>query len=271
MAEAVGILTGVLSGKQTPVYTPPSLSGFLEPTVSIDNWGFRFFYSYTTALLVTFSAATAARQFFGNPIECDAGSARGAVDQGALESYCWMYSTWDIPREYKGACSGGDLGEGRGRIVYNSYYQWVPLYLLVLSVLFYLPRLFWLLMEGGLMRFFGRGTASRLVEDEHDKRERLVRYYTRNIHNKFNIYFFAFIFCECLNLAMVILQFGMTNQFLSKRFITYGFQVWRYYLLPDEEQQMSFQKNPMCETFPRIGNDGHILWDNTIRRNIWDK
>jgi len=47
MAEAVGILTGVLSG-------------FLEPTVSIDNWGFRFFYSYTTALLVTFSAATAA-------------------------------------------------------------------------------------------------------------------------------------------------------------------------------------------------------------------
>ena len=61
MAEAVGILTGVLSGKQTPVYTHPSLSEFLEPTVSIDNWGFRFFYSYTTALLVTFSAATAAR------------------------------------------------------------------------------------------------------------------------------------------------------------------------------------------------------------------
>ena len=25
-----------------------------------------------------------------------------------LESYCWMYSTWNIPREYKGACSGGD-------------------------------------------------------------------------------------------------------------------------------------------------------------------
>ena len=43
------------------IHTPYSLSGFLEPTVSIDNWGFRFFYSYTTALLVTFSAATAAR------------------------------------------------------------------------------------------------------------------------------------------------------------------------------------------------------------------
>ena len=30
------------------------------------------------------------------------------VDKEVLESYCWMYSTWNIPKEYKGACSGGD-------------------------------------------------------------------------------------------------------------------------------------------------------------------
>ena len=41
-------------------------------------------------------------------------------------------------------------------IVYNSYYQWVPLYLIFLALLFYLPRMFWIMMEGGLMKFFGK-------------------------------------------------------------------------------------------------------------------
>jgi hypothetical protein len=65
-----------------------------------------------------------------------------------------------------------------------SSHQWVPLYLLVLAVLFYLPRMFWLMIEGGLMKFFGQGTTSRYVEDPDEKRERLVRYFSKNIHNK---------------------------------------------------------------------------------------
>ena len=77
-------------------------------------------------------------------------------------------------REYKGACSGGDEEGDRESIVYNSYYQvltleitmkkvdqWVPLYLLGLAILFYLPRMFWLMVEGGLMKFFGQGTTTR--------------------------------------------------------------------------------------------------------------
>ena len=39
--------------------------------------------------------------------------------------------------------------------------QWVPLYLLGLAILFYLPRMFWLMVEGGLMKFFGQGTTTR--------------------------------------------------------------------------------------------------------------
>jgi hypothetical protein len=29
------------------------------------------------------------------------------VEKDVLESYCWMYSTWNIPPQYKGACSRG--------------------------------------------------------------------------------------------------------------------------------------------------------------------
>ena len=72
-------------------------------------------------------------------------------------------------------------------IVYNSYYQWVPLYLTFLGTVlycttlyctllyctvlylyltflaffFYLPRYIWLKMEGGLMKLFRKGTTAR--------------------------------------------------------------------------------------------------------------
>jgi len=177
-----------------------------------------------------------------------------------------MYSTWNIPKEYKGACSGGDQDDSHDTIVYNSYYQWVPLYLIFLSVLFYMPRCFWLMMEGGLMKFFGKGTTTRFIEDQDEKREKLVQFFCRNIHNKYNIYFCGFVFCELLNLVIVIIQFVITHRFLHYRFLTYGFQVWQYYLLPPEEQRMPGVKNPMCNAFPRIANCDYWRWGSGGRQ-----
>ena len=68
--------------------------------------------------------------------------------------------------------------------MYNSYYQWVPLDLVFLATLFYLPRLGWLKMEGGLMKFFGKGTTSRDIEDPDEKRDYLVTFFNKNIQNK---------------------------------------------------------------------------------------
>ena len=53
-----------------------------------------------------------------------------------------------------------------------------------LAVVFYLPRMLWLSMEGGLMKFFGKGTTTRFIEDQDEKREKLVKFFCRNIHNK---------------------------------------------------------------------------------------
>ena len=143
-----------------------AISSFLElKQVSIDNWCFKLFYKITTSVLILSSVLVTARQFFGEPIQCDAGSRTDGIEGSVLNSYCWMYSTWNIPAKYKGACSAGseyggishqEWNSSRTSIVYNSYYQWVPLYLVVLAFLFYLPRMFWLIMEGGLMEFFGK-------------------------------------------------------------------------------------------------------------------
>jgi len=236
-------------------------SGFLEiNSISIDNWGFKLFYKWSTSLLVFCSVMVTARQFFGNPIQCDAGAARGGIEQNVLESYCWMYSTFKIPREYKGACSAGDQDTSLDTIVYNSYYQWVPLYLVFLAVAFYLPRCVWLVLEGGLMKFFGKGTTTRFIEDQDEKKEKLVSFFCKNIHNKYNIYFAGFIGCEVLNFFIVLFQFYLTNRFLHYRYIGYGWRVWQYYLLPPEEQQMPGIINPMCYSFPRIAKCNYWRW-----------
>ena len=51
-----------------------------------------------------------------------------------------------------------------------------------LAVLFYLPRMLWLMMEGGLMKFFGKGTTTRIIEDPEEKRDKLVEVCTHHDH-----------------------------------------------------------------------------------------
>ena len=100
------------------------------------------------------------------------------MKRAVLESYCWMYADFNIPEEYSGPCSGkdneDDEGHSRSGNIYNSYYQWVPIYLVILAILFYLPRFIWISMEGGLMKFFAKGTTTRSIEDSQEKLDKLV-------------------------------------------------------------------------------------------------
>ncbi|TRY78244.1 hypothetical protein TCAL_06744 [Tigriopus californicus] len=176
----------------------------------IDSWTFQLFNLVSSPLFFIGSIVVSCRQFFGEPIRCDPG--------GVLDGYCWMYATFKIPIEYKGPCASSEQEMLEG-IIYNSYYQWVPIYLFLLSALFYLPRCLWLIMEGGLMKFFGKGTTTRL-----------------------------------LNVFVVLLAFWLTDKFLNHRFLAYGFKVYAFYRLPPEEQSIGPFINPMCYTFPRISS-----------------
>ena len=99
---------------------------------------------------------------------------KGYVTEDVLEAFCWMYAHFEIPEDYNGPCSGSD-GKTIEGPVYNSYYQWVPIYFIFLALMFYLPRCFWLLMEGGLMKFFSKGVSSRFIEDPEEKRDKLIK------------------------------------------------------------------------------------------------
>jgi hypothetical protein len=83
-----------------------------------------------------------------------------------------MYSTMNIPPAFKGSCA---KKEHDGATLYNSYYQFVSIFLVLQAGLFYAPRYVWLMLEGGLMKFLARGARGKIVEDPVEKRESLIR------------------------------------------------------------------------------------------------
>ena len=43
------------------------------------------------------------------------------------------------------------------------------------ALLFYLPRMLWLTMEGGLMKFLVRNAREKIIEDAEEKRDNLIQ------------------------------------------------------------------------------------------------
>lgn len=68
--------------------------------VNIDNVVFKLHYKVTVTLLLTFSFFVTSKQYFGNPIECDAD---GKVDKEFMDTYCWIYSTFTVKEHVKGS------------------------------------------------------------------------------------------------------------------------------------------------------------------------
>lgn len=83
------------------------------------------------------------------------------MDDDVLNAFCWMYSSFDIPPDFEGICT---RREHDGSRLYNSYYQWVSIFLGSQAVLFYIPRCIWLMLEGGLMSYIVKGKQAPTCE-----------------------------------------------------------------------------------------------------------
>lgn len=121
-------------------------------TVSIDNLTFQLHYRWSVTLFIVSSVLVQTSQFFGDPVQCE--TAEGSVDDDVLNSFCWMYSSFDMPGQFSGPCFRRKHVSAH---LYNTYYQWVPIFLAIQAGLFYIPRCLWLLIEGGLMSYIVKG------------------------------------------------------------------------------------------------------------------
>ena len=89
------------------------------------------------------------------------------------------------------------------------------------------------------------------MEESDKKHKRLLVDYEELVHNKFSTYTFCFFFCELLNIVILVFQVFVTNAFLDNQYWDYGFQVYRYYMMPPEERKHITVLNPMCQVFPK--------------------
>lgn len=149
-------------------------------SVSVDNFTFQLHYRWSVTLFIVSSVLVTTSTFFGDPVQCETVSektlldfsqlcstlyqltrfqAEDSVDDDVLNSFCWMYSSFDMPSTFKFPCTRKTPYDGNHdtTYLYNTYYQWVSIFLAFQAGLFYIPRCIWLIMEGGLMAFIVNG------------------------------------------------------------------------------------------------------------------
>lgn len=108
-----------------------SIKSFVKiPKTLIDNHFFRFHYKYTALLFASCSILITAKQFFGDPIDCIVDK----IDQKVIDSFCWIHSTYTIPKFNNGTVGRdvahpGVIGPRRDwtsdDVKHHKYYQWV--------------------------------------------------------------------------------------------------------------------------------------------------
>ena len=231
--------------------------------ISIDNKAFSLHYRVTCTAILVFSVVVTVNQFFGiggGPIACikntlTDGAAKN--EQKVMDNYCWIEGTFILPlklvdsieREARGEVEIPHVGISilndryiPDEIVVTKYYQWVPVVLFFQCLAFYLTRLVWKRMEGGLQKkivdklFKSLYKKSDLIKHQKSLVEYLYR--ERGEHNKYALKYFI---CIVINAAHVIVELAFINWFIGGRYWTYGLDEWN-----------GVQPSPMRRNFPTV-------------------
>ncbi|XP_071522205.1 innexin inx2-like [Panulirus ornatus] len=216
----------------------------------VDNAVFHLHYRVTFVVFIVSGALVTAKEFIGAPIQCIS----KAVPTGVLNTFCFIMSTFSVPRHWAKPLGDGVSYPGVGphededEIVYHAYYQWVPFVLVLQAIMFYVPRYLWKNMEGGLFTTILAGL-DKLTMDENarfKKHKILSQYMIRHLHMHMN-WAIRFFLCEALCLVVVVGNIYFTDLFLGGTFLTYGTEVINF---PDMDPEN--RVDPMTRIFPRV-------------------
>ncbi|KAF2358626.1 Innexin [Trinorchestia longiramus] len=216
---------------------------------------FRLHYQFTTAICLGGSIFLTANEFFGETINC-----MTDLETHVINTYCWIKSTFTMDdyqyREVgKSVAQPGVLSpegyseeELEAKWTFHNYYQWVVFFLCFQAALFYLPKLVWNTVEGGLMRSIANGLNKTLYKDEDvgERKRVVVEYITTHI-KMHNSYVFKYWACEVFCFVNLVLQMYFVDVFLGHQFLTYGTEVVNYSNMDQTERV-----DPMIYVFPRM-------------------
>ena len=107
-----------------------------------DDFVDRLSRRYTTFVLVLFAILVSTKQYVGEPINCWVPAQFTDNHEEYANKICWVSNTYYLPFSEK--IPETDTPKENRKIV---YYQWVPMILLSQAVMFFLPCLFWRLLN----------------------------------------------------------------------------------------------------------------------------
>merc|ERR1712062_680254 len=252
--------------------------------VEDENLVFKMFTKATFVLFILCAVLVSTSEFFGNPIICENGN-------DMVHAFCWINGAKHVEHSlveknndltHWGCKLSDENFEGNERD--TLYYQWVPFMLVISAVIFKIPDVIWGLLEGGFMKSFADDSANSVsIHKDEEAKKKLIKSHISLFgvlkgNNKF--YYFKFLFCQILNIVLLIANFSMTSAFLDTDFSTYGTDVLEY-LTDDNDSRL----NPMCKVFPtavsctmpKVGTGGGesntnhlcILSQNVINEKIY--
>ncbi|KAH3747862.1 innexin unc-9-like [Dreissena polymorpha] len=103
-----------------------------------DDFIDRLSHHYTTMLLVIFTIVVSTKQYVGDAIQCWCPAQFTEAQVHYANQICWVSNTYHIPMETVIPESVDSRKEKQ-----LTYYQWVPFILLMMALLFKLPRVAW--------------------------------------------------------------------------------------------------------------------------------
>lgn len=222
-------------------------------TIYDDDFIDRLNHYYTVILLIVFTVIVSTNQYVGDPIECwcPADFTENRVDY--TNFVCWVSNTYYIPMQNQ-----IPVNVDNRRQKELTYYQWVPIILLILALLFKMPRMVWKVLSassGISMDKLGnlaKETQYISPEDREKKLNHIVKYLDQWLSGvqhyragmcvklRENASKFACCFCgrhfgnylvtcvlfiKLLYLINAISQLYILNAFLGTDYSVYGIEV----------------------------------------------
>jgi len=224
-----------------------------------DNLVFRLHYQYTYGFLAISVILVTGYSYIdssGSAIQCmvDSGT---KVSGDIINSFCWIMSTYSLPKHYEGEPGSSFIHHGVGpqeegdEEKYHQYYQWVPLFLSFQAIMFYLPHFIWKTMEGSRFTKILAGLNSSmygsLEEDLNNLTKYMIKRMRPGMRAEHKSWAMKMFFCEILNFINVIAQICITDKFLGGSFSNYGLEAVSW-----SDQEAENRVDPMYRVFPRM-------------------
>lgn len=149
-----------------------------------DDFIDRLSHYYSVIIIIVFTVIISTNQYVGNPIECWCPADFTENRVYYTNFVCWVSNTYYVPFSRQ-----IPVDPTRRQEKELTYYQWVPLILLFMAMLFKIPRMIWKMLSGSSgicidkLVYIARETMTAAPEEREKKLRHIVKYMDQWLDN----------------------------------------------------------------------------------------